>query len=71
MNLPSENLIITAESLLNRSDGDVDFDYSGRLVQQSIAYSLLAIAKELHRSNEERELEHYRQERLAGSAFAE
>ena len=64
MNLTTEQLIRNALEYLDRSQGDVDFDFSERLTQQSIAYSLIAIAQELHKVNERAQLELERKERL-------
>ena len=54
MILTFERLIDNAMTSLDRAGGDVDSDFSGRLTQQSIAYSMIAIAQELHRMNEHR-----------------
>ena len=64
MNLTTEQLINNAMQHLDQSQGDVDGGFSGRLTQQSIAYSLLAIAQELHKINERAETEIDRQDRL-------
>ena len=64
MNLTIEQLLRNAMEHLDRAQGDVDFDFSGRLAQQSIAYSLIAIAQELHKVNERAEIEIERQDRL-------
>ena len=64
MNLTTEQLINNAMQHLDRSQGDVDSDISGRMMQQSIAYSLIAIAQELHKAGEREEIEMDRQDRL-------
>jgi len=48
----SDRLINLAMENLDRSQGDVPFDHSTRLIQQSIAYSLIAIGQELKRAND-------------------
>ena len=64
MKLTYDRLIDNAMTSLDRAGGDVDFDFSGRLTQQSIAYALIAIAQELHKVNERAEIEIERQDRL-------
>ena len=48
----SDRLIDLAMAQLGQSQGDVDFDFSERLTQQSIAYSLIAIGQELKKFND-------------------
>ena len=64
MTLTNEQLLRNAMEYLDRSQGDVDSDFSGRLTQQSIAYATIAIAQELHKVNERAQLELERKERL-------
>ena len=64
MTLTTEQLINNAMQHLDQSQDDVDGGFSGRLTQQSIAYSLIAIAQELHKVNERAEIEIERQDRL-------
>ena len=64
MILTFERLIDNAMTSLDRAGGDVDSDFSGRLIQQSIAYSMIAIAQELHRMNDNQELTEARFVRL-------
>ena len=51
MKIPSEDFLNLALENLNNSQG-VDFDFSARLTQQSIAYSLIAIGQELKKFND-------------------
>ena len=64
MNLTTEQLINNAMQHLDQSQGDVDGGFSGRLTQQSIAYSLIAIAQSLHWINENKELQMVREDHL-------
>ena len=49
----SDRLIDLAMENLDRSQGEVNFDFSARLTQQSIAYSLIAIGQELKKFNDQ------------------
>ena len=64
MKITNETLLRNAFEHLDRAQGDVDFDFSGRLAQQSIAYSLIAIADSLFKINERAEIEIERQDML-------
>jgi hypothetical protein len=63
MKITTEQLLLNAFEHLDRAQGDVDFDFSGRLAQQSIAYSLIVIADSLHKINERQERIQERKER--------
>ena len=56
-----EQLIDDADSLANRSLA-ADIDNAPATAQAAIAYALIAIAQELHRMNDSRELEEEHQE---------
>ena len=63
MNISTETLLGNANTSLNNAGGDVhDRHHSEWLIQESIAYSLLAIAQELKKFNDEAEVERERQE---------
>ena len=63
MTFTTERLIREAEDNLGSAQGDIGGgDFGDKLTQLSIAYSLLAIAQELKRHNDEDELERERQE---------
>ena len=64
MKITTEQLLRNAFEHLDRAQGDVDFDLSGRLAQQSIAYSLIVIAESLHKINERQEWLQERKERI-------
>lgn len=62
-------LIAEAESLADKTIS-VDFGVGHVYAQASIAYSLIAIAQELKKFNDEADLERDRQELSAEGAFA-
>ena len=63
MIISSEVLLGHARISLDNAGGDVhDQHHSDWLIQESIAYSLLAIGTELKRFNDEADLERERQE---------
>lgn len=65
MTLTTERLIREAKDKLGSAQGDSGGgDLGDKFVQISIAYSMLAIAQELKRHNDEDELERERQEFL-------
>ena len=64
MTLTYDQLINDARDNLGRAGGDLDRDLSGRLIQKSMAVSLIAIAQELHQINERAEIEIERQEMI-------